>query len=55
MLANSLNKYVKQDEKIIYLSPKGIKFTQDMAKSFLKEKTTNIICGHFEGVDQRVT
>jgi len=54
VLANSLNKYVKQDEKIIYLSPKGIKFTQDMAKSFLKEKTTNIICGHFEGVDQRI-
>ena len=54
VLENSLNKYVKQDEKIIYLSPKGTKFTQKMAKSFLKEKTTNIICGHFEGVDQRV-
>ena len=54
VLANSLNKYVKQDEKIIYLSPKGTKFTQEMAKSFLKEKTINIICGHFEGVDQRV-
>ena len=54
VLANSLNKYVKQDEKIIYLSPKGTKFTQEMAKSFLKEKTINIICGHFEGVDQRI-
>ena len=54
VLENSLNKYEKQDEKIIYLSPKGTKFTQEMAKSFLKEKTTNIICGHFEGVDQRV-
>ena len=54
VLANSLNKYEKQDEKIIYLSPKGTKFTQEMAKSFLKEKTTNIICGHFEGIDQRV-
>ena len=54
VLANSLNKHVKQNEKIIYLSPKGTKFTQKMAKNFLKEKTTNIICGHFEGVDQRV-
>ena len=54
VLANTLNKYVKQDEKIIHLSPKGTKFTQEMAKSFLKEKIINIICGHFEGVDQRV-
>ena len=34
VLENSLNKYVKQDEKIIYLSPKGKKFTQEMAKVF---------------------
>ena len=54
VLANSLNKYVKQNEKIIYLSPKGTKFTQEMAKSLLKKKTINLICGHFEGVDQRV-
>ena len=54
VLANSLNKYEKQDEKIIYLSPKGTKFTQKMAKSLLKKKTINLICGHFEGVDQRV-
>ena len=54
VLSNSLDKYVKKNDKIIYLSPRGKKFTQEMAKSFLKEKTTNIICGHFEGVDQRV-
>ena len=54
VLANSLDKYAKHDEKIIYLSPKGKKLTQEMAKNFLKEKTTNIICGHFEGIDQRV-
>ena len=54
VLSNSLDKYVHQNDKIIYLSPKGIKFNQGVAKSFLKDKTTNIICGHFEGVDQRV-
>ena len=54
VLSKSLDKYVKKNDKIIYLSPKGTKFTQEVAKSFLKEKTTNIICGHFEGVDQRV-
>ena len=54
VLANSLNKYIKQDEKIIYLTPKGSKFDQKMAKKFSKEKIVNIICGHFEGVDQRI-
>ena len=54
VLANSLNNYVQQNEKIIYLSPKGIKFDQKMAKSFSKQKIINIICGHFEGIDQRV-
>ena len=54
VLANSLDKHVKPNEKIIYLSPKGTKFNQKIAKSFLKEKTVNLICGHFEGVDQRV-
>ena len=54
VLSNSLEAHIKSDEKIIYLSPKGEKFNQEMAKSFLKEKTINIICGHFEGIDQRV-
>jgi tRNA (guanine37-N1)-methyltransferase len=54
VLANSLDKYIKTGEKIIYLSPKGIKFSQELAKNLSKEKTINLICGHFEGVDQRV-
>ncbi len=54
VLANSLDQYVKPEEKIIYLSPKGMKFSQEIAKSLLKEKMINIICGHFEGVDQRI-
>ncbi len=54
VLANSLDKNVKSGEKIIYLSPKGTKFNQELAKSLLKEKTINLICGHFEGVDQRI-
>ena len=31
-----------------------MKFSQEIATSFLKEKTINNICGHFEGIDQRV-
>ena len=41
-------------EKIIYLTPKGKTFDQNKAKKFLNEKKINILCGHFEGIDQRV-
>ena len=54
VLANSLDKNLKSNERIIYLSPKGKLFNQKFAKELSKEKTVNIICGHFEGIDQRV-
>ncbi len=54
VLANSLDKNLNSKEKIIYLSPKGKLLNQKLAKELSKEKTINLICGHFEGVDQRV-
>jgi len=54
VLANSLDKNLNSNEKIIYLSPKGKLFNQKLAKELSKEKTINLICGHFEGIDQRV-
>jgi len=54
ILANSLDKNLNSKEKIIYLSPKGKLFNQKLAKELSKEGTINLICGHFEGVDQRV-
>jgi len=54
VLANSLDKNLISKEKIIYLSPRGKLFNQKLAKELSKEKTINLICGHFEGVDQRV-
>ena len=54
VLANSLDKNLNSKEKIIYLSPKGKLLNQKLAKEFSKEGTINIICGHFEGIDQRV-
>lgn len=40
--------------KIIYLSPRGKRFTQKIARELAKEKEIILICGRYEGVDQRV-
>ena len=37
----------------IYMSPKGKLFTQKMAKELSEKKRIVILCGHYEGVDQR--
>tara|TARA_B110000263_G_C15136022_1_gene431122 strand:- start:143 stop:832 length:690 start_codon:yes stop_codon:yes gene_type:complete len=54
VIANSLDKNISsKNEKIIYLTPKGKKFDQSHARKIM-EKNLNIICGHFEGIDQRL-
>ena len=54
VVANSLDKNISnKNEPIIYLTPKGKKFDQTYAKKMVKSDI-NIICGHFEGIDQRL-
>ncbi len=40
--------------RTIYLTPQGPTFTQPMAKEFALEKDLIFLCGHYEGVDERV-
>ena len=40
--------------KVIYMSPQGIPFTQKIAQSLSKEEQLIFLCGHYEGIDQRV-
>ena len=54
IVAKSLDANIKNGEKIFYLSPRGKVFNQNSAKEISKENKVNLICGHFEGIDQRV-
>ena len=54
VLAKSLDKNKNESERILYLSPKGKKFDQNLAKELASEKSLSLICGHFEGVDERI-
>ena len=53
-LAKSLDQNKTEGDRIIYLSPRGKKFDQLYAQELSKEKSVSFICGHFEGVDERV-
>ncbi len=48
--------YDKSNPKgsIIYLSPRGKVFNQEIAEQLANEKETTFICGHYEGIDERV-
>lgn len=47
-------KLKKNEEKVILLSAHGESFNQKKAKSYSKLKNLIIVCGHYEGFDQRV-
>ncbi len=44
----------KSKPRVIYLSPQGQTFSQAMAEEFAKEEELIFLCGHYEGIDERV-
>lgn len=55
VIADAIDSSIKNNKtKIIYLSPRGILFNQKMACELSKESELALICGRFEGIDQRV-
>ncbi len=47
---NSLEK----PARVVYMSPQGRTFNQEMAKELAREEDLIILCGHYEGIDERV-
>ena len=54
VVASAIDKNVKKGEKVIFLTPRGEIFNQNIAKELSLEKSINIIYGRFGGIDQRV-
>ena len=40
--------------RTVYLTPQGNTFQQEMAKDYAKEEDLVLLCGHYEGIDERV-
>ena len=40
--------------RVVYLSPQGQTFNQKMAEEFAEEEELVFLCGHYEGIDERV-
>lgn len=47
-------KKASQAPRVIYLSPQGKTFSQEMAEELAKEEDLILLCGHYEGIDERV-
>lgn len=45
---------VREKPRVIYLSPQGKTFNQQMAEELAKEEELVFLCGHYEGIDERV-
>lgn len=50
----SIEKELSPNRRIIYMSPKGVPLTQNKVKELSKVEDLVILCGHYEGVDQRI-
>ncbi len=50
----ALKEKIGHAPRVIYLTPQGKVFRQEMAEEFAKEEDLVFLCGHYEGIDERV-
>ena len=51
---DALCKRIDKKPRVVYLTPQGQTFNQRMAENFAQEEDLVFLCGHYEGVDERV-
>lgn len=51
---DAINSVKNENSRIIYLSPQGRKFNQELANELSKEEHLVLLCGHYEGIDNRI-
>ena len=50
----SVAEKLSKKPRVVYLSPQGQTFSQQMAEEFAQEENLLLLCGHYEGIDERV-
>lgn len=53
-LVDTHNETLHKKLRVVYMTPTGTPFNQSMAEEFSKEEDLVILCGHYEGIDERV-
>ncbi len=51
---NAITEGMEQKPKVLYMSPQGKVLTQEMAKELSTQKHLILLCGHYEGIDERI-
>ena len=51
---DSLRAVGAEGKKVIYMSPRGKMLSKELAEDISKEDEVFILCGHYEGIDQRI-
>ena len=53
-LYRAIKKLRKKNSVVILTSPRGVTFSQTLAKKLAKKKHLIFVCGHYEGIDERI-